>query len=293
MDQFGPLDSDKSLAQAIISASNNVVEDNIGDYLKDLEYSKTDSFLDGLDEQNTLLIYQGVLANSVAYATLSRCGIRAEDYIDEDSLRQISQFNTPASINAIGVPTKDISQMVIGEIRKTVLMMEREENKNRTIEKKEATLYNKDEDKAIQIERSDTDENRIYAERRISDTQSDIETGRGSDNRQIRNDEEKVSQGTSSNPIHELSDNTDTESTLAGDRSDSQSEESIDERTNDETDGRERGIKSSQPDGMDSLDEQHRGNDTGNHLQGTDLQLNTTINEAGTSYKIPAFFFFF
>lgn len=44
VDQFGPLDSDKSLAQAIISASNNVVEDNIGDYLKDLEYSKTDSF---------------------------------------------------------------------------------------------------------------------------------------------------------------------------------------------------------------------------------------------------------
>lgn len=290
VDQFGPLDSDKSLAQAIISASNNVVEDNIGDYLKDLEYSKTDSFLDGLDEQNTLLIYQGVLANSVAYATLSRCGIRAEDYIDQDSLRQISQFNTPASINAIGVPTKDISQMVIGEIRKTVLMIEREENRNRTIEKKEATLYNKDEDKAIQTERSDTDENRIYAERRISDTQSDIETGRGSDNWQIRNDEEKVPQGTSSNIIHELSDNTDTESTLAGDRSDSQSEESIDERTNDETDGRERGIKSNQPDGMDSLDEQHRGNDTGNHLQGTDLQLNTTINEAGTSYKIPAFF---
>ena len=44
-DNFGPLDNENDLAQAVLSASGNVVEDNISDYLKELLYCKTDSFL--------------------------------------------------------------------------------------------------------------------------------------------------------------------------------------------------------------------------------------------------------
>ena len=288
-DQFGPLNSERNLIDAIISASNNIVEDNISDYLKDLEYSKTGSLLEGLDEQNTQLIYQNVLANSIAFATLSRCDIDAEDYIDENSLRQVSQFNTPASLNALGIPTKDMAQMVIGEIRKTVLMMEREKQQDRTFENNGATLYNINVKKDSQIERSDINENRILADGRISDTQSDIATRRRDNDWEIRVDEETLSQGTPSNPVHEPSDNPDSESASNRNRQDSESEKRADERTNDEADGRERGVESNQSDGVDTSNEQHRRNNSGSDPKRTDLQL-ITNEEAGITYQIPAFF---
>ncbi|MFQ9972662.1 TnpV protein [Coprobacillus cateniformis] len=150
-DNFGPLDNENDLAQAVLSASGNVVEDNISDYLKELQYCKTDSFLEDLDEQNTEIIYKSLLTASVAYMTLSRCDINADDYISNDILRQIAQFNTRETLNALGVPTKDISQMVIGEIRKTVLSLIRDEN--RTIADNKKNSYNKTE-KDINDERS-------------------------------------------------------------------------------------------------------------------------------------------
>ena len=111
-DNFGPLDNENDLAQAVLSASGNVVEDNISDYLKELLYCKTDSFLEDLDEQNTEIIYKSLLTASVAYMTLSRCDINADDYISNDILRQIAQFNTRETLNALGIPAKDISQII-------------------------------------------------------------------------------------------------------------------------------------------------------------------------------------
>lgn len=289
-DKFGSLNGSESLAEAIISASVNVVEDNIGDYLSELNYVKTDSFLEELDEQNTAIIYQDVLTNSVAYAALTRCGINADDYISEESLRQVSQFNTADSLNALGVPVKDMGQMVIGEIRKTVLLMMREESVNRTFVKSESTLYNRDVKQPTEKERSlEENETRIYTDGRISDSQSDFESGRGSDNRQIWNDEEKISQGTSSDIVYESIDQPETESASNGNRRDSQSEKRTDDKADDGAIGSERGTESKQPDGMDPLDEQHRGDNPRDHQNRTDLQL-ITNEEAGISYQIPAFF---
>lgn len=289
-DKFGSLNGSGSLAEAIISASVNVVEDNIGDYLSELNYAKTDSFLEELDEQNTAIIYQDVLTNSVAYAALTRCGINADDYISEESLRQVSQFNTADSLNALGVPTKDMGQMVIGEIRKTVLLMMREESVNRTFVKSESTIYNRDVKQPTEKERSlEENETRIYTDGRISDSQSDIESGRGSDNRQIWNDEEKISQGTSSDIVYKSIDQPETESASDGNRRDSQSEKRTDDKADDGAIGSERGIESKQSDGMDPLDEQHRGDNPRDHQNRTDLQL-ITNEEAGISYQIPAFF---
>ena len=172
-DNFGPLNNANDLAQAILSASGNVVEDNIGDYLKELLYCKMDSFLEDLDEQNTEIIYRSLLTASVAYMTLSRCGFDADDYISSDILRQIAQFNTRETLNALGVPAKDISQMIIGDIRKTVLSLIRDEN--RTIVENQKNSYNKTE-KDSNDERSHEDnETRLYSNGRVSDPQFNIE----------------------------------------------------------------------------------------------------------------------
>lgn len=289
-DRFGPLNAMGSLAEALISASANIVEDNINDYLMDLNYAKSDSFLEELDEQNIGIIYQDVLTNSIAYAALTRCGINADDYISDDSLRQVSQFNTVDSLNALGVPTKDLGQMVIGEIRKTVLLMIREETVNRTFVKSESTLYNEDVKQPAEKERSiEEDETRIYTDGRISGSQLDISAGGTDTTRKIRANEKEVSQGTPPNIVYESADKPEIESTSAGNRQDRQSEKRIADQTDDGASGSERAAEGNQSDGMDSTDELHRGDSSRTDQRRTDLQL-ITNEEAGISYKMPAFF---
>lgn len=288
-DNFGPLDNENDLAHTILSASSNVVEDNIFDYLKELQYCKTDSFLEDLDEQNTEIIYQSLLTASVAYMSLSRCGINADDYISSDTLRQIAQFNTRETLNAIGVPAKDISQMVIGEIRKTVLSLIREEN--RTIVENKKISYNEIE-KDINDERShDDNETRLYPNGRIPDSQFDTEKRERSSIGQIRTDEEELSSAAPSDTVHQSVDITNPQSTSDGDRGNSKSEErTVDDAVNG-ADGSNGNIERIKSDGMDPTDEQHRGNDSRNHHERTDLQLNKNeLNEKVGNYKIPAFF---
>lgn len=288
-DNFGPLDNENDLAQAVLSASGNVVEDNISDYLKELQYFKTDSFLEDLDEQNTEIIYKSLLIASVAYMTLSRCDINADDYISSDILRQIAQFNSQETLNALGVPIKDISQMVISEIRKTVLSLIR--NENRTIVKNKNNNYNKTE-KDINGERSHEDnETKLYSNGRVSNPQFNIEKRERSPVRQIRIVEKEISSTAPSNTVHQPIDITDPQSTPDGDRGDSKSEERTVDDAVDGADESNRNIERIKSDGVDSKDEQYRGNNSRDHHRGTDLQLDKNEgSEKVGNYKIPAFF---
>lgn len=285
IDKFGPLNQKDKLVSAILSSTANIVEDNIKDYLNDLQYCKEGTMLEELDEQNTAIIYQNVINASVAYAVLTRCGIHAEDYISEDDLRQISLF-TGTSINAVGVPVKDMSQMIINENRRTVLLLER--NENRTFADESVKNYNEDEKETTMERSQESYGTKLYTDGRVSDTQSHIETGEDGGVRQVRIDEEKISQGTPSDSVYELFDNTDLESTSNGDRQDSQSTQRTADDADEGKDGSQRATQGSQPNGMDTSDEQHRGNDSRTDQERTDLHLNTET--AGTKSSIPAFF---
>lgn len=292
-DKFGILDNDSTLEEAILSASANIVEDNISDYLTDLNYCKADSLLEELDEQNLEIIYKSVLTNTIAYSVLTRCDIDAQLYISEDDLRLISQFNTPELLNALGVTSRDMTQMVLGEVRTAVLNCIRQPN--RTFELKDTNLYNKTEKKEKNEERSfKQDEDRIYSAGRLSDSQLDTQTRRQHSAWEIRIDEETIPQGTSTNTVHQLFDNTNTQSAFDGNRQDSQSEERIIDETVDGTAESQRAIEGSQPDVVGTDDEQYRSNSSRNHLQGIDLQLNQSENiidsQKAEQFEIPAFF---
>lgn len=292
-DKFGILDSDITLEEAILSASANIVEDNISDYLTDLNYCKADSLLEELDEQNLEIIYKSVLINSIAYSVLTRCDIDAQLYINEDDLKLISQFNTPELLNALGVTSRDMTQMVLGEVRTAVLNCIRQSN--RTFELQGTNLYNKTERKEKSEERSlKQDEDRIYSAGRLSNSQLDTQTRGQYPAWEIRIDEEKIPQGTSTNTVHQLFNNADTQSAFDGNRQDSQSEERNTDETADGTAESQRTVEGSQSNAMDTDDEQYRGNSSRDHLQGTDLQLNQNeniidITKAG-QFEIPAFF---
>ena len=258
---FGELENKNN---AVMSAAQNAAEDNLPDYLNDLVYNSEDSFLEELSEDMIASLYKKVVANSVAYMMMSRLGINAEEYFETDDFRDVTNFNTQDTLNALGIATSDIAEMGLSEISKTVMALDKE---NRTFDRRNGFEYNKDENKN---ERSFDDErNHIHEAGRLPDSRLDITGTAGGDSRQMVADEENLSEATSQNPILQSSDegNSDTalggssreSDRLGGELSQADGSESRSNRTD----------ESGRYDEVGRIDEQHPQLRTGNR-EGTD-----------------------
>ena len=185
---FGELENKSSLSNAVMSAAQNAAEDNLPDYLNDLVYISEDSFLEDLSEDMIASLYKKVDTNSVAYMMMSRLGINAEEYFEADDFRDVTNFNTQDTLNALGIATSDIAEKGLSEISKTVMALDRE---NRIIDEQRQFDYNKDN----KGERSQNDErNHIHDGGRLQSSELDSARTVGSDSRQMVEDEENLSE---------------------------------------------------------------------------------------------------
>ena len=213
---FGELENRESLADAVLSAAKNAVEDNIPDYLGDLMYAADDSFLYGLSEDMITAMYKKAVTNSVAYMMMTRLGIDTEPFFEAEDFSVITNFNTPETLNALGIASSDIAEMGLGEISRTVLALERQ---NRIIADREKPEYNKAENKSersFENERAD-----LYNAGRLQSSRPDNAAAAGSDFGQVRSDETEISQRTSQNPVLQSSDELHPDTAFSGNRADS------------------------------------------------------------------------
>lgn len=139
---FGELEHKEDLGEALLSAAKNAVEDNMPDYLSELKTLTEGSFLEELDELNLEVEYRRAVQNSIGYMLLVRCGLDPSDYFEDEDFRDVLNFNTPQTLNALGVATGDISQMCLSAISRTVLALKRQPQKeNRTFEPQQKNQY--------------------------------------------------------------------------------------------------------------------------------------------------------
>ena len=129
VNSFGVLGNTNTLGDALLLAASNAMEDNFQDYLAQLIYYKEGSFLEPLDEESLETIFKPLLQNSIGYMLLVRCGIDPGAYFQWEDFSYISGFNTLQTINVLGTATSDISQMCLSEIARTVLSLQRQENR--------------------------------------------------------------------------------------------------------------------------------------------------------------------
>lgn len=213
---FGELENRESLADAVLSAAKNAVEDNIPDYLGDLMYDADDSFLYGLSEDMITAMYKKAVTNSVAYMMMTRLGIDTEPFYEAEDFSVITNFNTPETLNALGIASSDIAEMGLVEISRTVLALERQ---NRIIADREKPDYNKAENK---IERSFDDERAdIHNAGRLQSAGFDNAAAAGGNFGQVRSDEAEISQRTSQNPLLQSSDELHSDGAFSRNRADS------------------------------------------------------------------------
>ena len=265
---FGELNDKETLAVAIESAARNAVEDNIPDYLTDLLYSVKDSFLDGVSEEEITHIFKTAVRNSVAYMTMTRLGIEAGEYFEPDDLRDVVNFTTPATLNALGYATSDIAEMGLAEISRTILALDRQ---NRIIAEKTKADYNVGKEKT---ERSPDDErDHLHEAGGLSAPQSDNAGAAGAVDGQVRPDAEEVPEGASQGTLLQPADELRPE--RASERHGAQSERDGTDAdgADDSVGGRDGESESDGYDEMGSEDEQYSEPGSGDRDGGGNLRL--------------------
>lgn len=193
---FGALENRENLEEAILSAANNAVEDNVPDYVGDLLLAMDDTLLYGLTEDTARYMYNNLVTHSVAYMLMTRLGVDTSLYYSNEDFKDIVNFNTEDALNALGYATGDISEMALSEIAKTVLSLDRA---NRTFENPQRSEYNNN---TIQTERRlEHDRDSLHQTGRLQSAQPDLTRtaeGRAGD---VRSDEAQIPERASQDPV--------------------------------------------------------------------------------------------
>ena len=265
---FGDLEDKESLAKAIMSAANNAVEDNTPDYIRDLLISTSDTFLEGLGEDSVTAMYKELVTNSVAYMLMTRLGVNTEMYFDDDDFRNVINFNSDDTLNALGVATSAIAEMGLSEVSKTVLTLNRQ---NRTFAENRQGEYTNDRNNERRFEDGNS---RIHNAGRLSASQSD--TPRTAEGRAgtVRSNEEEISVPSAQNPLYQSADEGQADRTLGGNRTDGAGDGRTPAQTDGSSGGRDGEAESGRSVEVDTPDEQSPTLGTGDSTSGSDLRLN-------------------
>ena len=287
---FGELEHKEDLGEALLSAAKNAVEDNMPDYLSELKTLTEGSFLEELDELNLEVEYRRAVQNSIGYMLLVRCGLDPSDYFEDEDFRDVLNFNTPQTLNALGVATGDISQMCLSAISRTVLALQRQPQKeNRTFEPQQKNQYAVAEQEHAQPERSfEYDRDHLHQAGRLQSAEPSAAPGGAGSPWEIRIASEEISQGAPQGDVHEPADQREIERTSGGDPADRPAPDGGNRGADGESRGRDGGTESQRSDEVGADDEQPAERGGGNGAGGADLQLKDEPEESAGGEQLPA-----
>ena len=287
---FGELEHKEDLGAALLSAAKNAVEDNMPDYLSELKSLTEGSFLEELDGLNLEVEYRRAVQNSIGYMLLVRCGLDPSEYFEDEDFRDVTDFNTPQTLNALGVAAGDISQMCLSAISRTVLALQRQPKKeNRTFETQPQIQYAVTEQKTTQPERSfEYGRDHIHETGRLQPAEPSAAPGGAGSPWEIRIASEAVPQGAPQDHLHEPVDQRETLQPSGGDPAERPAPDGGNRSADGEGPGRDGGTESQRPDEMGADDEQHPERGGGSGAGGTDLQLKDEPEESAGGEQLPA-----
>ena len=283
-DRFGDVES-TDLASVLMETAKNAVEDNLQDYMPQLKSCTQDSLLEELDEYNIEVIYRQLAVNSVAYMLMSRCGVDTEAVFEREDFAEIINFNTPATINALGIATSDISEMALREISQTIRDVQIvEKSQNRTFAPQSQTRYDVGREQA---ERSNHNErNHIHQTRGLSYSRPNITDRARNSAWQIRFDAQGLSGAVQTSDLPQSADIGRAEQTSLRSGTDGSYEVGASDKTALQGAGRDGGTERKSTDAMGRTDEQYPQSSGGNDTERADLQLNVA-DEQQVTVNLP------
>ena len=283
---FGNLAEKENLADAVRSACHNAVADNFTDYLQDLRECREDSLLEELDDLNLEVFYRDALEVSVAYMLMTRLGLRADDYFSPDEFAHVYEFNTPPTINALGIATSDIAEMGLREISRTVMQAQRDQ----FFANREKSRYDDHtEQHETPHERSEQHGDHLQDAGWLSGAEPADAADAGGASGQVRGAAESIPEKAPQGALHQPQDQRQADGASGGDRADRTEDGGADRGADGESRGRDGGAEGERPPALDGPDEQSPAQRGGVGAQRPDLQLTTEEPTEAGSDELPAF----
>ena len=282
---FGNLAEKENLADAVRSACHNAVADNFTDYLQDLRECREDSLLEELDDLNLEVFYRDALEVSVAYMLMTRLGLRADDYFSPDEFAHVYEFNTPSTINALGIATSDIAEMGLREISRTVMQAQREQ----LFANAEKSGYdNSTEHETTEHERSEHHGSDLSDAGRLSGAEPADAADAGGTSGQVRGAASAVPDEAPQSALHQPENQRQADGASLGDRADRAEDGGTDRSADGTGRGRDGGAESNRSPALDGPDEQSPAQRGGTGAERSDLRLTTEEPTEAGSDELPA-----
>ena len=247
------------LAQQLEGVAQKLAEEYWEEHQRDFLSIVDDSYLEEYDEFNIEVQFKAAAAVSITYALMSRCGLEPEQYFSHEDFMAIFDFNTPATIGALGTAVSQLNQQVLRQIGVTIQNYEREQLAERSNQHEES--------------------HELHPERRLSDSRPEAVRTADETSGQVRQDAENVPEGTPAHPLQSAADEREAVPAPSGDRRDRTEPSRTDDTQAGRVSGRDGRAESQRPHEVGRSDEHLQGPGRGNPDGGAYQQLSFFLSE--------------
>ena len=256
------------LAQQLTDVAGKLASEYWDEHQQDFRYIVDGSFLEEYDDLNIEVQFKSAATVSIAYALMSRCGLDTEQYFQHEDFMPIFDFNTPATVGALGAAVSQMNQQVLRQIGVTIQNYEREQLAERSV---------------THGEQPD-----LHEERRLPDSRPEPERTAGEAPGQVRQDAESVPEGTPAPDLQPAAADRETVPAPHRDRRDGEQPSGADDAPAGGVGGRDGGAESPRSDALGGSDEHLQGPGRGDSDGGAyqQLTLNLFLSEAEQIQRI-------
>ncbi len=256
------------LAQQLTDVAGKLASEYWDEHQQDFRYIVDGSFLEEYDDLNIEVQFKSAATVSIAYTLMSRCGLDTEQYFQHEDFMPIFDFNTPATVGALGAAVSQMNQQVLRQIGVTIQNYEREQLAERSNHHEEQPD--------------------LHAERGLPDSRPEPERTAGEAPGQVRAAAESVSEGTPAPDLQPAAADREAVPAPHRDRRDGEQPSGADDAPAGGVGGRDGGAESPRSDALGGPDEHLQGPGRGDSDGGAyqQLTLNLFLSEAEQIQRI-------
>ena len=249
-----------TLPQQLADVAGQLADAYWADHGQEISGILANSMLEEYDELNRGLAFKRAVTASTTFALLSRCGYAPENHFGAETFRNIYEFNTPATVAALGTAVSESSREVLLQIAAVVRQVERDIAEERRLWDEQHSIA-------------------VHAERGLSGPEHRAEPAADAPG-QVWADTENLSEGEPARLLQPPAPEREAVPAPGGDRPDGEAAAGTDDATTGGGGGRYRGTESPRPDAMDGPDERLQGSGRGSDPERADFQLSFFATEA-------------
>ena len=276
-----------SMNAALMELAQQLTAENLEEAMDGLEYEVTDTFLEGLDEDNLRVRFRELMTNSIFYTLSRRCGQEPLEVLDDEDFIRIVDFNQLPVLTFLGNAVSEQCEAVLRDIGREMQKIYRKEVTEH-LAKTADSLYN-----------TSTDFNTLKRETETNITKggkpygTDLSpqgglpvsepdrTGQADEHWEVRDAAQDLSEGEQEELVSEYADERQVESASGADRrAGGEPDGRTDRESEREVSGSEQGNRT---DGMGGTPEQSDRDGGRDRAEGIGIQLTSDTTEQDLS----------